>query len=508
MNRRRLLLLLFSFHVAHAHAEIETPPPMDAASMRATYDQVIGHLDPGGGILMYLNTTDLIQGLLAQGEALLDFIPDQDVEALAVKARIQAGIDFLMDNGINDVTAVGFSTAPATDGLQTVRLFVGQKPDARSRGLWRLLGGPPRPMKSHAYLPADAVLVRSANVVPAAAWDLVLDGIGRIAGPDMAAMIQAQLGTLKAQAGIDVAAILESLGDELMVSLLLDPEAMLTIPGPEGDLEVPRPSLLMGLATRDDTLFNLMTNQLATLDLPLEQRTIDGRNVLTLEQPLPLPIPVQPAVTQVENLLLIASSPDILAKAFAATRGENALVKDPAFQRLLSPLPTDLNGLVYLSPRLYETVTRLQVAAASAQEAEVAALLQNIFHSAGDKALGLVRINTPDGIAISGRSASSGRELAGAMAVAPAAVLGAVALPAVAKAREQAQRTACASNLHQVDVAKQMWRQDHPNQEAPPSQDDLAPFFGNEWVTCPQGGAYTLGGLEDQPACSLHGTFE
>lgn len=507
MTLRYVVFAALALAAGSARAQFDAGNPPDAAAMRATYDRVMAHLDPGGGILLYLNTTDAVQRLLAHGEAFLEFLPEDDDSAAELKARIRAAMDFLIDAGINDITAVGMSSIPATDGLEHVKLFMGWKEGAPDRAIWRTLGGAPRAMQSHQFLPADAVLARTANFAPGEVWSLVMEGIGRVGGPEAAATVREALADVRDQADIDVEAIVKSLGEELMVSVLLDRNVTMSIPGPSGMLAIPRPGILLGIAARDDSLHELLSAQLRQMGMPLLEQTVDGHPWLTIQQPLPLPVPLQPTLARTDDFLLIASTPDVMRQAFAAARGENSLLEDADFQRLMAPMPTALNGMTYVSPRLNQTFTQLQLTAAQSEDPQAARALERLLLAAGDRSMGLVRINAPDGVAVSGRTTSSGGEWVAALAVAPAAVFAAIALPAYTRARTAGQVAGCQGQLQALQVIKQQWAMDHPDKpDTTSALDDLAPYFGGHLPTCPHGGAYTLGDLASPPTCSLHGS--
>jgi len=88
------------------------------------------------------------------------------------------------------------------------------------------------------------------------------------------------------------------------------------------------------------------------------------------------------------------------------------------------------------------------------------------------------------------------------------AVLAVTILPAFIRARNTPASKACISNLQQIDGATQQWALD--NQKTTndlPTWADLRAYLGRgqEFLSCPQGGKYTLGRLDKPPACSFPG---
>ena len=85
-------------------------------------------------------------------------------------------------------------------------------------------------------------------------------------------------------------------------------------------------------------------------------------------------------------------------------------------------------------------------------------------------------------------------------------LLASIAIPSFVRARLQAQRTGCISNLRAIDGAKEGWGLD--NQKSPGSAVDEAAvnsYIKNGTPNCPGGGTYTYGNLDAKPTCSVAG---
>jgi prepilin-type processing-associated H-X9-DG protein len=61
------------------------------------------------------------------------------------------------------------------------------------------------------------------------------------------------------------------------------------------------------------------------------------------------------------------------------------------------------------------------------------------------------------------------------------AILAAILLPALSKAKEKAKRVACSSNLHQIEVAIQIYAQDYGRNQLPTFRDATQNPSGWEW---------------------------
>jgi hypothetical protein len=67
---------------------------------------------------------------------------------------------------------------------------------------------------------------------------------------------------------------------------------------------------------------------------------------------------------------------------------------------------------------------------------------------------------------------------------------------------------ACINNLRRIDGATQQWALDnHKTTNDFPTWADVRPYLSRDGKipTCPQGGRYTLGGLDKPPTCSFPG---
>jgi len=85
-------------------------------------------------------------------------------------------------------------------------------------------------------------------------------------------------------------------------------------------------------------------------------------------------------------------------------------------------------------------------------------------------------------------------------------LLAAVAIPNFFRMRERAQANICITNLKHIDDAKSLWAMESGakvTDEA--SWADLVPDYFNRIPTCPQGGTYTLGTVDEYPACDVTG---
>lgn len=82
-----------------------------------------------------------------------------------------------------------------------------------------------------------------------------------------------------------------------------------------------------------------------------------------------------------------------------------------------------------------------------------------------------------------------------------------IATPSFLKARETSQAKACRSQLRETQYAKEHWAMNNRKQiTAVATWDDLYPMYLKKLPTCPAGGTFTIGAVNDNPTCSIGGS--
>jgi len=93
--------------------------------------------------------------------------------------------------------------------------------------------------------------------------------------------------------------------------------------------------------------------------------------------------------------------------------------------------------------------------------------------------------------------------------VAAAFFLAIIALVVVAPnffpAKRTTARNPCVNNLRQIDGAKQQWAlENHKSTNDIPRVEDVAAYlYHGVFPKCPEGGAYTVGRVDQDPTCSI-----
>ena len=92
-----------------------------------------------------------------------------------------------------------------------------------------------------------------------------------------------------------------------------------------------------------------------------------------------------------------------------------------------------------------------------------------------------------------------------AVTVALVVIVAAMILPAFIRARNTSSSSSCINYLRQIDGAKQQWAlESHKTTNDTPRWDEVTPYLKNN-TTCPQGGTYILGRVDERPRCSIGG---
>ncbi len=508
-----LLLAAGALRAAEPAATPAPAPVAPAVQREACFKEVMQELDMNGDVLAYLNGRDLFQNVMTKVGEIAKALPADEPETAKVQEYVKRADAFLGSSGLYAVRGMGFSVLPRADGQHTAKLFLAHDPAAASLPVWRILGGAPGTLKSLEILPADTTFAQAETMDLSEAWGFVRSGISQIGGPDALAALDRQLAQAKAGSGVDAAALLQALGGEIFVSVQLSETTQSAIPLDQNNkLVFPQPAMLLGASLRDAAKVTAMLDELAARnpEHPMFKKNVtgSGQTLYVLANPVPAPFPLQPALAVENGFLLIGSSPDALAAAFAVKAGGAGLTATPDFIKAFANMPRQINALSYIHPRFAQTVRDVQIQMAKQQTGgnpTATVLLTKWIEGAGLTQSAGVRVNKPNGLFVTSVSPVSGRKMVGMVAVAPVAILAGIALPNFVQARTTSQKNACINNLRQIDGAKEQWALANDKDEGVvPNWQDLLPYLRKQPV-CAQGGKYSLNPLGKNPACSIRG---
>lgn len=463
--------------------EVETPTPTapepaapSAAALRpaerTSFDEVTSHLDAGGRLYGYLATEQWLAGLSTKVEGWREPILNLPGIEPGQRKDYAHAFDVLTQLigklGVEEITGVGVSGIALEPGLYQTKVFVHHNPGDSTGYLWSVAGTQPRLLSELDWLPPDTVWAAFGSTDLAMVWDIIkreLAQAGTAANAGLAQMDQ----QIKTATGNDLATLLATLGGEQGILLTLDPARTVQIPVPgDSPVPVPDPALLMAVKVKDDTLFELIDHSLQSNPQVIRSDE-NGLRCLSLQWPVPLPVTFLPTVARYRDYLFVASNDRIVRAVVSVDKGEMpGLKSSPEFQRLAKGMPAEGNNFTFVSERLGRTVKEMQqrfftaVEESSSAEGAPLELLRKLRASGPAVSSYAIGSIAEDGWL---RVIHGNREPASVVlapqAIASAAIVGAIALPAVARAKAKAQSIRCVNNLKQVGLAVRLWAMDH-----------------------------------------------
>ncbi len=484
----------------------------EPAASKQQYDLIVANLDTGGDLLVVANAEGCVQSLGSNITQFATALSQTSPDSRDVQSSLAKIPGFLSKNGFYAVRGFGMSVLPRSDGLNTVKVFCSRDPAAMDLPLWRaLVGAKPQNLACAGFLPADTVLARTGTGEWPALWAMVRSGIAEFAGPEGKAGFDRQLSNLATNMGVDLDKLVKSLGTEGFCSIQLSRDATIGIPAGPGDpIQMPSPSLLIGLAVKNDTLTKAIEQPLARAQIPVVKTWAEATEVSTINLPMPMPFPFEPSFAVFSNMFLFGSTPAVVADAIKAFKSNTGLIATAEYKKAFQGLPTVNNGAFYMSPRFSKAIVDLQTATMNATGVggeDSSTLVRDMLGARGDMQSAFVIQNLPAGVLTTGTSSSSGKELVGSALVAPAGLLAAIAIPSFVKARSTAQHNSCINNLRMIDAAKEQWAlAERKNEGDPADIPSISEYLkGGTLPVCPQGGDYKVNPIGTNPECSLPG---
>ncbi len=450
---------------------VAAEPPVTSAEPTA-FKEVTAKLDAGGCLYGYLSTDQWLGGLSAKVGAIREFVLSLPELKGDERANVEHGFklaeSLVAHSGLESVAGVGMSGIAVEPGLYRTRFVVQRKAGAPRGYFGEWFGTQPHGFSGLDWLPADTVWATFSDVDLKAIWSAA-DTEARAAGLDPAVAGMAQISAGVEQAtGRSLADQLGSFSGEVGVALVLDATTKFKLPLPGGEQEFPEPSLVIGFKVKDDRLYDWIDKALAENPQSTHGEAA-GARWRSIAVPAPLPFPIKPTVARAGDYLWFTSSDTLLEHMRQTKAGETPGLKStPEFQRLAKGLPTEGNSFNFVSQRFTEVLmevqkTALQQAAQpNAGEAFPIESFQRLMGFAQKPAAFAVGWSGADGM----QSVSQGTQepstvLVSSVVVAPTAIMAAMILPALAKAKQKAQDINCMNNMKQIALGLIMYATDN-----------------------------------------------
>jgi len=81
-----------------------------------------------------------------------------------------------------------------------------------------------------------------------------------------------------------------------------------------------------------------------------------------------------------------------------------------------------------------------------------------------------------------------------------------VAMPHFQKEGRRVKANACATNLMIIEKVKSLWAfGEGKSADDVPAWDGLVPEYVQKTPSCPSGGEYTIGSIDEKPTCTIEG---
>lgn len=474
---------------------LASPPPVGwAAATPMTPEQsavlfrtTAAELETDGDLYLHLNVTNLLADftdlLVKIAEAATVSAGDRELTETAGRVR-----NFLQQEGVLDVVAIGVSSKPRGDGTHSVRSLLLRRPVEPTPRFWRMLGDEPRELGVLRAMPADTAALVAADFRLDELWAMFQQGVRSIGGEQAYEKMREEIGELKANQGIDVDAAFAAHNGELAIAVVLSRTENVSLPM-GGNLEIPKPGLLAAFGVRDDTLKKMLLKLID--EAPVETETFEGLEIYRGPANDDAPFPLQVCAAQAGSLFFMASHPDTLKAALLAMKNGGGLLADGEFRQLAQRLPRLNNGVTYVTERFNRTIYAIQDAAMSEEHGADAPQTRILRVIRDWMPMGTslsVRVVKPNGIYMQTEGPSGAREILASLTAVPLTMMLGVGLPAIAQARDRAQENTFVNVLRIVDSAKDQWAMENNKDDgAEPTLEDLKPYIREGALDLPPG---------------------
>lgn len=422
-----------------------SPSPTKIVSAEPTsFDAVAKHLDAGGGLYFYLSTEGFVKAasrhLSDLGPLLID-LGKLDAEARPkAEAAWKSLSEFTAKSGLKEISGFGVSSIALEPGYYQNKFVLHRAPANGDGFLWKVYGSEPNALDFISYLPATTALATSGNMKLSPVWDALNQEAA--SNPDLRKGLDQITQQFQQATELSLPALLASLGPNYSLIVTLDESRKTTIPaGPGQQITIPEPALGLFVQVQDDVLINRIDKQLSAF--PMITKNDEGDlHVRSLSMPLPFPF-LRPVVAWKKGILILSSSEPLVREMLDVKAGKKpGLAAQPGFQKLIAGLPKTGGDFSYVSAGIQKVLQDVQtnsLAQDKNAEPAVQKLLAKINTLSGQGTVVSVTEVTPEGWIATSHGATGPTQIAAAGAVIPAAILAAVAVPAVTQARIKAE---------------------------------------------------------------------
>ena len=416
---------------------------------KTSFDQVASHLDAGGNLYLYLSTEQLLEGLATKVGAwqdLVSSIPNLKVSPGDIGRIFGVVTNLIRDSGIEDVSGFGVSGIAVEPGFYRTKSFLHHYSGKGNGLLWKVGGEKAHALKSLDMLPVNTAFAMFSDLDVRMLWSFIEKHVRDSGFPQADEFLDKLPAEFRKGTGLEWNKVIGSMGGEFGFVLTLDDTRMIPIPVPTtSKLEIPEPGILLAVKVTDDTIFNRIEQALKDTKQNVIEVNEPKLKMRTVPVPLPLPIQLRPTLAASEGYLFIASSDTLLQQFMAVKAGKSPGLKSTdEFKRLAKGVPEEGNSFCFLSQRFGKTIVEIQQhaleMAAQGNQAR-GEFLEGLLSRQPAAFSYSVSANTDEGWLSVANGNQHPAAIMAAAAVVPA-VIAAVALPALARAKQAAQRNA------------------------------------------------------------------
>jgi hypothetical protein len=454
---------------ANETVSLTAPKPAAVLVEKTSFTEVTSRLDQGGTLFGYLGTAQWCEGLANTVDDWRNFalgLPNLGPqERAAITNGFALATPLIRKSGLESLTGVGISGIAIGNGLYRTRIVSHHYPGKGSGFLWNAMGSASHPLTSVNMLPADTALAAFGDLDLGSVWTGVEETADQSGVAAAGEALRGFASTFEKYTGLAWKPLIASLGTEYGFFLTMDSERKITLPFPPTPMTLPEPGLVIVLRVKNDLLFD-------RLDLLLKQNPMTtnmdkpGLKMRVMPLPIPLPITLRPTIARSGDFLYLASTDDLLLRVLDVQAGKKPGLKGTeAFKRLSQGIPLEGNQFSYISKRFGEVLTQVQTSALQAGGPNGAIrleLMQKLTGPMGTaESIAVARIDAEGWSMVSiGTKEPASAVIIPALVV-PVSVASALALPALAKAKQRAMSMSCVNNLKQIGLAARMWADDN-----------------------------------------------
>jgi hypothetical protein len=472
------------------------------------FKAVTEKLDSGGTFFMYVDIDGVFEKLISNLEPIFSAGPPglSVVPAIARSVVKALGLDQLNDFGV--------SVVDLGNGMGRMKSYLKLK---ESVGLFEMGGGQPHEMAAIAMIPEDALIavVEDTDLKP------LLPLAEKVAvsamGPAGEVKIREAIEKVKTQVKLDIPALLNSLDLEKAFYVRVDKTKMGNLPLGEKKVSVPTPRFVLMLKVNNSLIYDTAVERFQSIKAKMTPA--EGKDGLKMQvfDAGDNPFGLKPVMGQGKDWFFFASDAAELEKAIATVADKKDVRTSPDFQKLAQGMPDKMNGMMYVSPRLgkevMDIVGQISESADSADRkglGTVQKLLGPLEKSAGRLT---IRINDPQGVQCISQGDISAAQLVQGVAVAPVAIMAAIAVPNFLEAQVRSKVSRARADMRTIATGCEAYYVD--NNVYPPFTENPAesvrgtvpdekpvPSFKGGCLTTPV--AYLTGFMPD-PFCNKKG---